>query len=69
MTEARCSWCLHVRPIWDLVPYWPHGQPENVRYVCRPGPGAGKCFQGVPPRATHTVGPVSSAPAARRQVP
>ena len=45
-----CSNCGQVRPLEELLAYWPAIQPDRERYVCRPSMPAGGyagCFREV----------------------
>lgn len=59
-----CDWCGRRLQPDQATAYWPQGQRDQARYVCRPSPNEGKalveCFRAVVQGAsTHAIGPAT----------
>jgi len=64
MTRPYCEACRAIRPLEELLAYWPIGARDVVRYVCRPSipsPSFGRpCFaRVVEHQAHHGIAPAT----------
>lgn len=62
----KCFGCGRIRPAAFLLAFWPVGDPDRLRHVCRPSlAGAISCFSDVVgPRAIHEIALADPAQAA-----
>lgn len=62
-TIGRCAACAKLRPLAELLAFWPLGARAVVRYVCRPAlaaMGTESCFrQLVGPATVHAIAPAA----------
>jgi hypothetical protein len=49
-----CSMCRLLLPLGELLAWWSKSSPDDIRYVCRPQKGDGRCFNQIGP-ASHFV--------------
>lgn len=65
--RSRCAACRRIRPVEELVAFWPRGRLEEARLVCRPTADGGRCFRrSVGSVAVHDIGSTTRRPSRPR---